>query len=34
MDLDGELLTVDTTDLAKVDLDAVVEAVRSLLDRE
>ena len=34
MGLEGELLTVDTTDLAKFDLDAVVEAVRSMLDRE
>lgn len=34
MGLDGESLTVDTTDFGKVDLDAVVEAVRSILDRE
>ena len=34
MDLDGELLTIDTTEFSKVDLDAVVEAVRSMLDRE
>jgi len=34
MGLDGELLTIDTTDFSKVDLDAVAEAVRSVLDRE
>lgn len=34
MDLDGELLTVDTTDFRKADLDAVVEAVRSILDHD
>jgi predicted kinase len=34
MGLDGELLTIDTTDLSQVDLDAVVESVRSVLDRE
>ena len=34
MGLDGELLTVDTTDLSKFDLDAVVETVRSMLDRK
>ena len=34
MGLKGELLTVDTTDFSEVDLDAVVEAVHSMLDRE
>jgi predicted kinase len=34
MDLGGELLTIDTTDFSKVDLNAVVETVRSMLARE